>query len=406
LSQEAYDELRKIVKVASLSKKPSDADFGAFLTTLGKLLGKVDDFRAKNRGDWFDHLSAVNEGIKAFSWVAMPTTVTHVKDSIPSVQFYTNKILVKYRKLNDQTQIDWVNNFKKWQDDLAAYAKEHHLTGLAWYPQGKSLAEAQSGASAAPKAAPAPAAPSSSGAPPPPPPAPKNEVLYKDIKPAAAANDASMADVFNAINAGNVTSGLKKVTDDMKAKNRKDRSGLVSGEVGSSKKAVVKGSKVNLGPPKFELQDKKWIVENQDGNKELVIDNADMRQTVYISKCRDSIVQVKGKINAISIDGCDKVGLVFEKAVASIEIVNSKSIQVQVTGSVPTVIIDKTDGCQIILSKDSIDTVIVSSKSSEMNVCIPKDDDYDEVPLPEQFETIYNHQTKKFVTKPVAHAAA
>jgi len=58
-------------------------------------------------------------------------------------------------------------------------------------------------------------------------------------------------------------------------------------------------------------------------------------------------VQVKGKLNAITIDQCTKTGLVFEDLVASCELVNSSSLQVQVTGLVPTVAIDKCDGVQV-----------------------------------------------------------
>ena len=58
-------------------------------------------------------------------------------------------------------------------------------------------------------------------------------------------------------------------------------------------------------------------------------------------------VQVKGKLNAITIDQCSKTGVVFQDLVASCELVNSSSLQVQVTGLVPTVAIDKCDGVQV-----------------------------------------------------------
>ena len=48
----------------------------------------------------------------------------------------------------------------------------------------------------------------------------------------------------------------------------------------------------------------------------------------------------------------------------------------QVMGKVPTILVDKTEGCQMYLSKDSIATEIITDKSSEINVLIPKDDDY------------------------------
>ncbi len=58
-------------------------------------------------------------------------------------------------------------------------------------------------------------------------------------------------------------------------------------------------------------------------------------------------MQVKGKVNAITLDKSSKTGLVFEHVVASCEVVNSQSVEVQCTGLVPTVAIDKVDGCQV-----------------------------------------------------------
>lgn len=42
-----------------------------------------------------------------------------------------------------------------------------------------------------------------------------------------------------------------------------------------------------------------------------------------------SLAQVKGKCNAISIDKCQKTGVVFEDVIASCELVNCSSMQVR-----------------------------------------------------------------------------
>lgn len=57
--------------------------------------------------------------------------------------------------------------------------------------------------------------------------------------------------------------------------------------------------------------------------------------------------QVRGKVNAITIDQCVRTGVVFEDLVAVCELVNSSALQVQVTGRVPTIAIDKCDGVQV-----------------------------------------------------------
>lgn len=141
-------------------------------------------------------------------------------------------------------------------------------------------------------------------------------------------------------------------------------------------------------PPVFARDGKKWLIENQKNNTNLVVDGADMNNVVYVFKCINSTVTVKNKINSIVMDSCKKSSVVFDSLVSSAEFINCQSVQMQVLGKVPTITIDKTDGCQMYLSKDSLSTEIVTSKSSELNVMIPKPDgDYSEHPIPEQFKT-------------------
>jgi len=141
-------------------------------------------------------------------------------------------------------------------------------------------------------------------------------------------------------------------------------------------------------PPVFARDGKKWLVENQKNNTNLVVDGAEMNNVVYIFKCVNSTITVKNKINSIVMDSCKKSSVVFESLVSSAEFINCQSVQMQVLGKVPTITIDKTDGCQMYLSNDSLTTEIVTSKSSELNVMVPKaDGDYSEYPIPEQFKT-------------------
>lgn len=157
-------------------------------------------------------------------------------------------------------------------------------------------------------------------------------------------------------------------------------------------------------PPKLALEGNKWVVENQVGNKNIVISETEPRQTIYIFKCENSVIQIKGKVNAVTMDSCKKSGLVFENAIAVVEIVNSQSMELQITGSVPSIAIDKTDGCQVFLSKQCLGVEIVTSKCSEMNILIPADRDGDdpiELPVPEQFKTMVKGKT--LATEAVHH---
>jgi adenylyl cyclase-associated protein len=215
-----------------------------------------------------------------------------------------------------------------------------------------------------------------------------------------------MGNVFAALNKGEgVTSGLKKVTNDMKTKNRTDKSSVVpASSAKESTSNANKNKEVASKPPKLALEGNKWAVEWQVNNKNIVISDTEAKHTVYIYKCKGCTIQIKGKVNAITVDDCSKSAVVFENCIASAEVVNCNSLELQVLGKVPSFAVDKTSGCQIYLSRDSIEAEIVTSKSSEMNVLIPgrtPDDDLVEMAIPEQFKTVVKNG--RLHTESVAH---
>jgi len=223
------------------------------------------------------------------------------------------------------------------------------------------------------------------------------------LAPAPEAEAPSTAALFAEINQGaDVTKGLKKVTDDMKThKNPALRKGPAPFKPTPAPKPVssplAKPSAAPAKPPLTELQGKKWVVEFHKNNQSIIIDNTELKQTVYVYKCENCVIQVKGKINSICIDSCKKTGIVFDDLMATCEFINCQSVKAQVNGKVPTVSIDKTDGCQVYLNENALEAEILSAKSSEVNILIMKPDgDVSEFPLPEQFKTKYDG--KKFVT--------
>jgi adenylyl cyclase-associated protein len=151
--------------------------------------------------------------------------------------------------------------------------------------------------------------------------------------------------------------------------------------------------------PVLELKDdKKWVVEYQKDNQNLVIENPQPKHVVALYKCDNVVVTIKGKVNSISVDNCTKTAIVFDNAISSVELVNCKKVQVQVNEKVPTISVDKCAGVSIFLSNDSLDTAVVSSLSSEMNVYVPNGDESTELPIPDQFTTTYDKVTKKLKT--------
>ncbi|KAJ0077469.1 hypothetical protein Patl1_36396 [Pistacia atlantica] len=367
---------------------------------------KANKMTEGRRSDFFNHLKTAADSLSALAWIAytgkdcgMSMPIAHVEESWQMAEFYNNKILVEY-KTKDPNHVEWAKAVKElYLPGLREYVKSQYPLGPVWSATGKTVASAPPKApTRAPTRAPPP------GAPAPPPPPPASLFSSESSQASSSRPKEGMAAVFQEISSKPVTAGLKKVTDDMKTKNRGDRAGIVA--AGEKEVRTSSPSFSKVGPPKLELQmGRKWVVENQIGRKNLVIDDCDAKQSVYVFGCKDSVLQIQGKVNNITIDKCTKMGVVFTDVVAACEIVNCNGVEVQCQGSAPTISVDNTSGCQIYLNKDSLGTSITTAKSSEINVMIPgakPEDDWGEHALPQQFVHVY--KDGQFETTPVSHS--
>ncbi|XP_073827477.1 adenylyl cyclase-associated protein 1 isoform X3 [Musca autumnalis] len=387
--KKAFDAQLQYVTLATQCSKPDQNKQMELLKPTSDQITAIQDFREKHRASpFFNHLSAISESIPALGWVCVsPTPGPHVKEMNDAGQFYTNRVLKEWKE-KDATHVEWARAWVQTLTELQQYIKQNHTTGLVW-----------SGKGAAPASGAVPPPPPMGGCPPPPPP-PTFDMSNMSLDGGADERSA----LFAEINQGeNITKNLKKVTADMQThKNPTLRTGPApfkapTTQLGGS---VSKGPVVEVAkPPVFTRDGKKWLIEYQKNNPNLIVENAEMNNVVYVFRCEGSTLTVKGKVNNVVFDSCKKCSLLFDSVVASVEFVNCQSVQMQVLGNVPTISIDKTDGCQMYLSKDSLGVEIVSSKSSEMNVMLPVDDngDYTELPLPEQFKTTISGKTLKTI---------
>ncbi|KFP28229.1 Adenylyl cyclase-associated protein 2 [Colius striatus] len=324
---------------------------------------------------------------------ASPKPGPYVKEMNDAATFYTNRVLKDY-KHSDTRHVDWVKSYLNIWSELQAYIKEHHTTGLTW---------SKTGPVASPMCMRSVLTSGPCLSPPPPPPPPGPPPIF-DTESAKDEGTASRSALFAQLNQGEaITKGLRHVSDDQKT--HKNPSLRAQGpSVRSPTKSHTpsptspKNSPQQSHAPVLELEGKKWRVEYQEDKNDLVINNTELKQVAYIFKCNKSTLQIRGKINSITIDNCKKFGLVFDNVVGIVEVINSRDIQIQVMGKVPTISINKTEGCHIYLSEESLDCEIVSAKSSEMNILIPQDGDYKEFPVPEQFKTAWDGS--KLVTEP------
>lgn len=377
---------REFLNVASKCDKPDDATLGKLLENTSKAVGEVISIRDSNRGNsHWNHLSALSESVPALGWVTVsPTPGPFVNEYKGNGEFYSNKILREY-KGKDEDQVAWVNTLKAFFTSLIAFVKKTHTTGLVWKKGGESASSYVGAAPAPPSAGPA-------GAPPPPAP----------IAAAPASKGPDMNALFSSINKGTgISSGLKKVTSDMKTKNRdpKERTSVVKA---APKKAPARKKPVKRGTPKFALEGNKWVCEFQDDQKSLAIEETQPKHTVYLYKNDNCVLNVQGqKVNSICIDSCNKCGIVFNNCIAVVELINCNGVEIQCQGKVPAFAIDKCSSIQVILSKECLDTEVVTSKSDQVNILIPDGDDLSELAVPEQYKTTI--VDNKLVTACVEH---
>lgn len=394
LVKAAFDAQRKFLNCVSKCKRPSQQVLETLLKPMSEQISAVQQFRESHRrSSVFNHLSAVSESIPALGWVAMaPAPGPYVRELLDAGMFYSNRVLKEFKE-KDATHADWVKAWSQTLTELQAYVKQFHTTGVEWNKQG-CVCDSSCCPSSSSAGAPAP--------PPPPPPGPPPPPVL-DAAPPGGETDDTRAALFADLRKGeDVTKGLRKVTDDMKThKNPALREVQPAKPTPSPKPSVAakpQAQKPAANPPKCALESKKWVVEFQKNNRNLVISETEMKQCVYIYKCENSTIQIKGKVNAITLDSCKKSAVVFDEAIASLDVINCQSVQAQVMVKVPTVSIDKTDGCMVYLSKDSLSTQLVTAKSSEMNILVPDDTgEFKEFALPEQFRSYWDG--KKMATE-------
>ncbi|AOA62725.1 Adenylyl cyclase-associated protein [Komagataella phaffii CBS 7435] len=388
----AFQEQLKLLKAVVRSRKVeiTDSTFLEAVKPTNTLLREVFAIKDDNRrSEFFDNLNSVAEGAPVLGWLYVNTPVSYIPEYKDAASFWTNKVLKKFRD-TDSRQVEWVKQFLGIFDALRDYAKEYHTTGASWDANGTEFKEALKSSGSPTNAPLASASAPVAGGPPPPPPPPPADVFQTDDS--KGKKPQGMGAVFADLNKGEaITSGLRKV----------DKSEMVHKNPELRQSNVVPANKEKPGkpqPPKKpsglstkkparkELQDNKWLVENYDGEQEIVIEG-EMQQSVFISKCDNSTITIRGKVAAVSLTQCSKVGLVVDSLVSGIDVIKSRGFGVQVLGNVPTITIDQSDNGQIYLGAESLGTEIYASSTTSLNINVPDEDgDFREMAAPEQFK--------------------
>lgn len=231
----------------------------------------------------------------------------------------------------------------------------------------------------------------------------------------------------------NLTGGLSHVTDDQKTyKQQREGKAYDFGDLYAKKaaaeerrKAKEDGDKAGGGAaaataapkaaaePVFGLQLNRFQVKNFIGGPDeaqirKTIDEIAVNQSVFVSNCEHTVVQIQGKFNSLTVMGCQNVAVGLENVVSTVEISNCTGVTVHVSGVVRSVIVDKSSEVNVVLadSETARSCQIVSSVCSSVNVRFPDKDDKEELlekPIPEQYVSVIVPDGKgfyKLVTKP------
>ncbi|BFZ61468.1 suppressor of rasval19 [Saitoella coloradoensis] len=410
-----FEAQRAYLLLATKAKKPdmTSPAFAELLKPTQSPLQDVMNIREKNRASpFFNHLSAIAEGIPALGWVAVePTPAPYVGDMRDSAQFYANRVIKDWKeKEGGSAHVKYVQTFLRLLSELQKYVKQWHTTGVVWNPKGEE-ASALLAKAAAPKAPAAPPAPAGGAPPPPPPPPPPG--FFDAPAPAAAAPAADMNSVFAQLNQGEgITSSLKKVDkSQMTHKNPTLRATSAVPDRAEGRKSPAPPAKPQAlqqkpkKPAKKELDGTQWIIENWENVAEPMVIDAEINQTVFIVGCTGVTIQIKGKVNAVSVASCTKTNVVVDSLVSSFDLVKCKSFALQVLDKAPTIIADQCDSGLIYLSQQGLDVEILTSQCSSININVPgagEDGDYAERAVAEQFKTVIKNGTLE--TTVVEHA--
>jgi len=386
LIRQAFDNVLDLVKRLPNVKKPEQKDLVAFLSRASDAISKADNarYRGKDFKKWSDHYKACYEVISSTQWVVMVppsgSPLGHCDQQTQACDFNLNRVT---KEAKDEKTKAFAQALKKACKTQTDFVKEHFKTGLTWNAKGGDLSSA----------APVVAAKTTA-----------SEEQKEQPKPTKteAPKDGDMNALFGELSKGlNVTKGLKKVTADMKSKNQTDRTGKVTETV---KKTAPKREK---GPASMKFAGGRWMAENFNEG-EHIFDKADIKSTVYISMCDDATFTISGKVKSVTVDSCVKCNIIINEVISTVEMVNCKSVTLWLQDKTPSVAIDKSQSPRVVLNKKAFDAApdIYTSNVSAMNVEIPSTEDKGdnvEIPIPEQFLTKINPQTRVVQTNEVKH---
>lgn len=122
--------LKNYIWFAAGQKKPADDVLAQKQRPIGKLLEEITEMKESKRNTpFFNHLSAIAEGIGAVGWVNVsPTPAPHVKEMHEASMFFVNRVRTEHK--TNPVHSEWAKSWSEVLDSLQKYVRQHHTTGL------------------------------------------------------------------------------------------------------------------------------------------------------------------------------------------------------------------------------------------------------------------------------------
>nr|CAD7406466.1 unnamed protein product [Timema cristinae] len=97
----------------------------------------------------------------------------------------------------------------------------------------------------------------------------------------------------------------------------------------SEARAHTSGLRECANNPSVLMNTRGESLEYQTGVPDLMIDNVDMSDIVYMFKCQSTNLVIKGKLNSVILDSCCNSSIVFDSILTGIEFINCQSVHMQ-----------------------------------------------------------------------------
>mmetsp|Transcript_2972 Transcript_2972/g.3512 ORF Transcript_2972/g.3512 Transcript_2972/m.3512 type:complete len:430 (+) Transcript_2972:27-1316(+) len=142
MTEKAWKHCGVTMQAATVTKKPSQEDFLAFLKPIVDVITGSND-KCDNRSDWFGHQKSFAELAACMQWLMMDLPTPFVKGQLDAADFYLNKVLKaamadEAKKPNFRA---FVKQLKLVVSGLADYCFKFHKTGVTWNGKGAALAD-------------------------------------------------------------------------------------------------------------------------------------------------------------------------------------------------------------------------------------------------------------------------